>query len=813
MRTVILASMRRHTRRYVAATLAVVIGVTFIIVTNALSSAARDGMVSGLDAPYANADVVVSDLDGDQAASLLDRAEKEGAAASVLGWAWLPVSRDGTEFGDGVDVGALPRDNTMRWQELVDGRFPAVDDEAVVDANAAKGNDVHIGDTLTIGKGRDALDVEVVGTVDSPSAMVWTAVYLTQDAQARWLERSQINSVAWHGQGSVDDQISDLSSAYPDATVQTTDAFVSDQQKVATNGVDVLAIILLLFAAIAIATSVMVIANTFSILFAQRTRDFALLRCVGATRRQVLRSIRVEALLLGIGSSLLGLLAGTGLGVGLVALIRDRAPGARLGEVSFSPVWFAGAFLVGTAVTLVAAWLPTRRATRVSPLAALRPDTGVDARTASGRLRIALGVLMVEAGVLAMAAAIAATAVPVMVVGGLSTFFGVVVVGPVVVPALVRVAGSLAARLIGMPGRLATSNAVRNPRRTAATTASLLVGVTLTTAVLTGLASGRSIIDDEMATDHPLDASVSASTGGALPAGMLSEIRDLPAVEQAVELPGTSASIDHHVGGIRLVAPDADAGELMRSRRDFATPAADEIYLPADAVEDGKVPNKVTVTVGGHTRTLRVAEVDEDWGDVAVIAPSVLADLDRSPTTQAIWIRADLETDAEDFSGDLSAVASASDATVESSLGKWAFVDLQLDVMTGAIVGLLGIAVVIALIGIANTLGLSVLERGRENALLRALGLTRRQLRATLATEAVLLSVVATLLGTALGIGFAWVAVQTMLRSFVADVSMSLPLGQLAVVVLVSALAGLMACVLPARRAVRVTPATGLTME
>ncbi|KQZ75929.1 ABC transporter permease [Nocardioides sp. Root151] len=812
MRTVLLASMRRHTRRYVAASLAVVIGVTFIIVTNALSSAARDGLTSGLDAPFAHADVVVSGIDGPDAARLLDRAEKEGASASVLGWAWLSVSRDGTEITDGADVGALPRDNAMRWQELVDGRFPSTDHEAVVDANAAKANDVGIGDTLTIGTGKQALDVKVVGSVDSPSSMVWSAVYLTQDAQDRWLDQSMINSVAWNGAGSADEQIRALESAYPDATVQTTDDFVADQQKAATNGVDVIAFILLLFAAIAIGTSVMVIANTFSILFAQRIRDFALLRCVGATRRQVLRSIRLEALALGVVSALVGLVAGAGLGLGLVALIRDLAPSARLGEASFSPVWFAGAFLVGTAVTVMASWLPTRRVTRVSPLAALRPDTGVDVRTTAGRLRIGFGILVVAAGVLTMAAAIAGAVVPLMVVGGGATFFGVILLGPTIVPALIRVAGSLTARVMGPPGRLATSNAVRNPRRTAATTASLLVGVTLTTAVLTGLASGRSIIDDEMATDHPLDATVSATTGAGLAPEVLTGVRDLPAVESAVEVPGTVGTLDRGIGRMRVVAPGPDAAGLMRSTPDFAAPRAGEIYLPIDALENGNVPRTVTVTVGERTETLRV-NAGEDWGNVAVVAPQTLAGLDAAPSTQAIWVRADLDTDAEDFSGDLSAVAAASDADVVSTLGKWAFVDLQLDVMTGAIVGLLGIAVVIALIGIANTLGLSVLERGRENALLRALGLTRRQLRATLATEAVLLSVVATLLGTTLGIGFAWVGVQTMLAKYVENASMTLPLGQLAIVVLVSAAAGLLACVLPARRAARVTPAAGLTME
>ncbi|MDN5895941.1 MAG: ABC transporter permease [Nocardioides sp.] len=813
MRTVVLASMRRNTKRYVAATLAVVIGVAFIIVTNALSSAARNGMTSGLDAPYENADVVVSDLDGADAADLLDRAPKAGAEASMLGWARLPVGHDGKELSDAVDVGALPRDDSMRWQELVDGRFPAVDDEAVVDANAAKGNDVRIGDTLTVGIGKEALDVTVVGTVDSPSAMVQSAVYLTQDVQARWLDQTMVNSVAWNGSGSVDAQIDELSAAHPDATVQTTDDFVADQQKLATNGIDVIAMVLLLFAAIAIATSVMVIANTFSILFAQRTRDFALLRCVGATKGQVLRSIRFEALGLGVVSSVLGLLVGSGLGLGLVAGIRSFAPSARMGEVAFAPGWFLGAFVMGTLLTVVASWLPTRRVIRVSPLAALRPDTGVDARSAAGRVQIGLGLLLVVGGVLAMAAAISGTSVPLMLVGGVATFFGVVVLGPTIVPALIRLAGTLAARVVGPPGRLAASNAARNPRRTAATTASLLVGVTLTTAVLTGLASARSIMDDEMDAAHPLDASISATTGDGLDQEVLADARDVPGVEEVAELPGTTATLDQRIGEVRVVAPGPEAASLMRSETGFASPADDAIYLPIDAVESGNAPDRVRITVGGEARTLRVQGIGEDWGNVAVVAPGTLAALDSAPTPQAIWMRADLDRDAEGFSGDLGAVTAASDASVESTLQERAFVDLQLNVMTGAIVGLLGIAVFIALIGIANTLGLSVLERNRENALLRALGLTRRQLRATLATEAVLLSVVATLLGSGLGVGFAWVGVQTMLRQFVADAPMTLPLGQLAVVVLVSALAGLAACVLPARRAAKVTPAAGLAME
>ena len=157
--------------------------------------------------------------------------------------------------------------------------------------------------------------------------------------------------------------------------------------------------------------------------------------------------------------------------------------------------------------------------------------------------------------------------------------------------------------------------------------------------------------------------------------------------------------------------------------------------------------------------------------------------------------------------------AAPADAELSSGFSERAYVYLQLDIMTGAVVALLGIAVVIALIGIGNTLGLSVLERGREHALLRAMGLTRRQLRGTLAIEAVLLSVVGTMIGTALGVAFAWVGVQAMVKQVVDDAPIVLPFGQLAIVVLVAAVSGLLSCLLPSRRAARLSPAAGLTLD
>jgi putative ABC transport system permease protein len=237
------------------------------------------------------------------------------------------------------------------------------------------------------------------------------------------------------------------------------------------------------------------------------------------------------------------------------------------------------------------------------------------------------------------------------------------------------------------------------------------------------------------------------------------------------------------------------------------------IRIPGHELADGQsAGDLVTVTVGDRTEKLRIA-TGGGWGRAALVAPATLAGLTDAPTIQAVWVRATDDADPEDLGGDLEALAGRYEAEVENGLADRSWVDLQLDVLTGAVVGLLGIAVVIALVGIANTLGLSVLERGRENALLRALGLTRRQLRATLAIEAVLLSVAATMIGTILGVTFAWAGVQALIRPVLDGAPLVFPMGQLALVVVVSGVAGLLAGVLPARRAARVAPAAGLAME
>lgn len=805
MRTVLLASLRRNTRRYVAASLAVVIGVGFVIVVNALTSATREGLTADVGAPYDATEHVVVVHDNRQAERLKRAAAEEGVAATTVGFAIEPVSLEGVQLTDSATISEVALDPSLQWLDVLDGRRPTRPGEALADVNAAKSTQVELGDVVTVGTGESAVETQIVGMVDSPPA-AGAELWVPWD-DLRQLDRSLwIQAVAWGGSADL------AAETAPDAEVRTSGEWVAERQAEISRGVDVIAVMALLFVAIALFVATLVIANTFAILFAQRMRDFALLRCVGVTRRQLRRSVRLEALALGLAASVVGVVLGAAAGLGLVEVVGHWWP--DMGRASLSRRWVLGAVALGTLVTVGAAWLPTRAVTRVTPLAALRPDAGVSVRTSAGRLRIATALAALAGGTALLWTAVSSHSVPVMVVGGGTVALGVLLLGPVLVPSLIRLVGRLTGD--GPVRRLAAGNAVRNPRRTATTAASLLVGVTLTTAVLTGLATSRTAIDEEMDASYPLDSTVTTTTRE-LPADLLGRTRALDGVSDALEVGGAVARI----GQVQVPLISIDERLSVVRGPDDLVPPEGVLRLPWSVAEEELTGSaarsiardrEVVVRVGDREETLRV-ELGDGWGRAGLVSPETLARLTSTTRPMAVWVRAEPGADAQDLTGDVAALAGAADAGVDGGYGNREYVDLQVDVLTGAVVGLLAIAIVIALIGIANTLGLSVLERARENALLRAMGLTRQQLRRAMAVEGLLLSLVATAMGTTLGVAFAWVGIDVMVSPAVPDAAVTLPVGQLSLVVAVAALAGLLACVVPARRAARVTPAAGLAVE
>jgi putative ABC transport system permease protein len=820
MRTVLLASLRHHRRRYVASALAVVIGVAFIVATNGLAGALRSGMTADVGEPYERASHVVTPQDADQAAQILTAAEDHGVAASAVWTGWLGVRSQGQAPAD-LFVGSVADDPALQWQSVVEGRMPARDGEALLAERTALDLGHEVGDTLTLGAGPTAVEVEVVGLADDP-------VLGGQDLYLRGADAERTD-VLWPEIVLFDGDPGLLPASVADAPVVTSLEYASELQAQITREVDVIAMLVSIFAAVALGVAVLVITNTFAILFTQRMRDFALLRCVGVTRRQLRRSVRLEALVLGVVSSLVGVVIGVVVSYALAALVGIWFDG--MGVAGFTAPWIVAAVLVGVAVTVAAAWLPTRSVTRISPLAAMRPAGSVDVRTRAGALRTVSGLLVAGTGVGLLAYVVVATGADEppdstylllgMLAGGFIAFVGVLLLGPLLVPQLLRVLGRVASPRgpAGAVGRLATGNSVRNPRRSATTTASLMVGVTLTTAVLVGLSSVRQTLSDEFERSYPLDVTVQAAElGASLSEDLVAAVAAAEGVDAAVPVEGATVRV---AGQDLLAVGVSGSEEVLRAAEDAFGGA--EVLMPYDLYvslperafgeADGTMTLRVRTAAGPRELTLAIGD---QYGVSAVaVRTDVLTTV--APATQpvAVWARAEDGASPSDLLTDLTRVGAEQGVALQigGDLSTRVYIDTQFVVVTAAVVGLLGVAVVIALIGIANTLGLSVLERTRENSLLRAMGITRRQLRRTLALEGLLLAVVATVLGVAIGAAFGWVGVEVLVGALGVDTTFAVPWLQLALVVAVAAVAGVLASVVPSRRAARVSPAAGLALE
>lgn len=480
---------------------------------------------------------------------------------------------------------------------------------------------------------------------------------------------------------------------------------------------EALRIPLLMLGAVSLIVAAFVIANTFRILVAQRTRELALLRTVGATRRQVLRGVLAESVAVGLAGSLAGVAAGA-----LTALAAGSLLDVSM-VLTVTATTVAWSVLIGVLMTVGSALLPARAATRVAPLAALQavPD-GADGRTA-GRVRVVLGVLGLVAGALVLVAGAAAgtsgggAGLVLVVFGAAVCFLGLLILGPKVVPPLVRAIGAVAARLAGgsrSTAELATANAVRNPRRVAATTAALLIGVTTVAGFLTVVESSRESVRVVVDGRVPADFAVRTAAAEPIPDEVARAIEELPEIGSVV----------------------VDGGDLL------AVDAADG--------------------VDGDAARAAIVAATEDHPELSV--------------QSFAQRRADFEQD--------------------------------LNEAVNVVLAILALALVIAFIGIANTLSLSVHERTREIGLLRALGLTRRQTRVMLGVEAALMGAVAAVVGSAAGALFAWAAVVS-----VEELEFVVPWALLAVSGAVATVLGVLASIAPGQRAARTSPVMALAAE
>ncbi|GAB3409696.1 ABC transporter permease [Flindersiella endophytica] len=834
MRRILTASLKGHARRFVAGGIAIVLSVAYVAAVLIAIDSAKQTLQNAFGLHYAAADLVITPKEGQLAPEVVDKVRNAPGveAVAVDSSAYLE-----TRYPNGskafAQVASVPQDKELRWQEASSGRLPERDGEVAASARLVKSKGIKLGSTVELhAYGKSGRTFKVVGLIDA----AWVA-----NAGDFFMPESSIASFNQGGPPSGDLLVrtsGDASAAAikaaagPGATAMTGQQKVDEMVAAFTGGINMIGGMLLGFAAIAMFVSLLVVANTFTIMIAQRARELALFRCVGAGKGQVFRAVLAESLLLGTGFALVGAIAGIGVAqIGLQVVGRFAELNVPL-DLALRPFALLIPFVIGVLTTVAAVLAPARRATRVPPLAALHPEAAVRVRSKAGAVRLVLGALLLLGGgallAVGMQGTTSAAGMLVGIAGGVVSFLGVLLFAPILAPAAVRLLG-LVARTGGVPGKVAIGNAVRNPRRTAATASALLVGVTLICMLVVGAASSQATVNKTLDDQFPFDVVVSLEGGGlpekasdppdALPASTAKALADVDGIDTVLTVPSVTGQLKGMESPVVVSGIDMkQAASVVRNPRPLDGLQPGVVVLSPSMAGAVSASNGSTlrVSVGSRSLDLKVRVINEMVTPEVMVTTSDLSKLSSSPVLTEVWAKTDTGVDAQKLvKGVKESLTTVPDAMVGGSFAERALYARILDVLLIVATGMLAMAVAIALVGVGNTLSLSVLERTRENALLRALGLTRGQLRGTLAIEALLISGSAVLIGLLLGslYGYAGTAALLGAAQEVGSIQLSIPWPRMALIVLVALGAGLLASVLPARRAAKVPPAAALGDE
>lgn len=862
-----LGQMRRSAGRLAAAGVAILISTAFVTVTLLAGGVIQGTTHDMVAAQYAKADVVVATADESNftADDIHAVSAVDGVASVQPLTSWFGDLRNGGKGGYQT-FAPVPENPRLSPLELTDGAWPTADGEVALTSNLAERLEVGLGDTVTLKRTvypegwadsqaddpadelGDPKDVTETLTVTGLAADPYGAYSAYGGAAA--IPAATLD--AWNAAepypnpvsellvaldtpldgGSVPGPLAESVAGSLDAAaggadrsvdVDTTEEVATARAAAQTGGQDLVFLVFVMtFAAIALLIAAMVITNTFQVLVAQRTRTLALLRCIGAGTGQLYRSVLLEAAILGVVASAVGILTG-----GVLAQVALMvAPAFDLGvplPATITPTWQAVVLplAIGAGVTVLAALAPARSATRVAPLAALRPSDAPTLRARSGRTRLVFSLLALVGGFAALGGGVALGmnggtqfGLVAAVGGGALAFFGVVLSAVLWLPRVAAVLGGLVART-GPAARLAVANTLRNPRRTAATSTALLIGVTLVTMMSTGAASARMSADSLLDEQFPYDVSVSASSPDYVE-GLRDAVADTVGIADTALVTSATVTLGD-VEDSRVVAVDPDELTAVVNVPDEARlltegsilltqGTADEMSLDAgDPVTvtsaDGSVDLTVVITTADAlNRTVTAADLSRANVPAEDAVTDIWAHISGGEATTVL---ADVQDAVAQVDGGAFVMGPAAQAAQFRQV---------VDVILGIVVGLLAVAVVIALIGVTNTLSLSVIERTRESATLRAIGLSKEQLRGMLAVEGVLIAGVGAILGIVLGLVFGWAGAATAL-SVMGDVRYAVPWTDMGVVLAVALIAGLLASVLPARAAARTSPVAALGVE
>ncbi|WP_405909832.1 FtsX-like permease family protein [Streptomyces sp. NBC_00828] len=723
--------------------------------------------------------------------------------------------------------------------KLTSGHAPEGASEALLDADTAKSKDVGIGDTLTVLAQPGTFKVKIVGiatfTTTNPGAAL---VFLDSRTAPDQLLGSPeaATSISVNATPGVTDAVlkqriaAELGTTTYD--LKTADEQAEDAAAQLGGFLDIIKYVMLGFAGIAVLVGVFLIVNTFSMLIAQRTRELGLLRALGADRRQVRRSVLTEALLLGLVGSTVGLAAGIGLAAGLIELMGVFGMNLKSTEMVIGVATPVSAYVVGVGVTFVAAYLPARRASGVSPMAALA-DAEVAGVGRPLRVRAIVGSVVGAAGAAALAGCAASSSTSssasLLGLGIVLTLIATVIAGPLLVRPVIQVLGGAFPALFGSVGRMSQRNALRNPRRTGATAAALMVGLALVGGMSVASASMSKSFDEQI--DKTLGADFVIQNSNFVPFSQ--EVTD-----KVRQTEGTGLVVRQRFSPVAVRLPDGkriettataydpqldDVARVTYTQGDSAAALGDgKIAMDADFAKDHDVTVGSTIPVefpaGRNTELTVGALTDQDGSDgfgmtgglffgFATIEEYVPGGQDS-----ALYVNAASGTSADTLRSNLDKTLEPYPQVQVRDLADYKkLVHDQIAVLLYLVYALLGLAIVIAVLGVVNTLALSVVERTREIGLLRAIGLSRRQLRRMIRLESVVIAVFGAVLGLALGLIWG-VCVQQVL-ALQGMKAFAVPWTTLIAVVVGAALVGIVAALLPALRASRMNVLAAIAHE
>ncbi|MEU3523890.1 FtsX-like permease family protein [Streptomyces sp. NPDC038707] len=837
-----LRNVLAHKARLLMTVLAVMLGVAFVsgtlVFTNTLSDAYQKSFAKGFDQVDVAVQPRYQDSKGDQVGrtpeltqALLDRAAKVPGAASATGVVTgftAVAGKDGELVGgDWQSAGGNYWGTKDPRYPLVSGHAPRGKGEVLIDSATAKRAGFKVGDTVRLSVDGPVLTPTVSGifTTDDGNVAAGGSLTLfdTPTAQSLFGKKGTYDEIDVRAAAGTSQEAlkATLDKALPAGMVETTtgERLADDQAAAIADSLSGLKKSLLVFAGIALFVGTFIIANTFTMLVAQRTRELALLRAVGASRRQVTRSVLIEAFAVGAVAGVAGLVTGIGIGAGLRSLLGSFGETVPDGPLVIGSGAVVAALAVGILVTVLAAWLPARRAAKIPPVAAMS-SLHAKATTKSLVLRNTLGSLFAAAGVAVILMATnmdADAAQGPMGIGAVLLIVGVFVLTPLLSRPLIAAAAPLL-RAFGVSGKLARQNSVRNPRRTAATASALMIGLTLITGMTVMAGSLQSSIDRMASSAIRADYVVSMANQGPLSPDVAKKLATADGVTASSPLRNGESRID---GGTQwLTGVDGAAiGKLtdLKVTAGSLSVGGTRIVVDEDRAEKHgwKPGSRLTAHFeDGAARRLTVAGVYEgnDMFNGIILDNKVLTPHLADPADMRVMVKmADGASDA------------AKDGLVKT-LGVNPAVKIQdkqdisreignvFTQVLNMVYGLLGMAVIVAVLGVVNTLAMSVFERAQEIGMLRAIGLDRRAVKRMVRLESLVISLFGGVLGLGLGVFFGWAAGE-LLATEIPTYELQLPWGRMAVFLLLAGLIGVLAALWPARRAARLNMLAAIKAE